>query len=330
LPPSGPLFRETSALNFYIFVILVFFIAIGIMMLIAYSRIGLAFQSIREDEDAAESLGINVRNYKILAFTISAFFAGIAGGLYAQWFGYVSPTYLESAASFNVIIMVVIGGVGTISGGVVGAFLLTLLVNIFLKNIFSGVHGLDMLSFGLLLIITLRYMPFGLTRAKKDQKRAVVLGILLALIWTILPSGKGWGMDLFSSVLPTSGSSTDLISKLISIAVSAILTIVGKIDYLGQMVTSLTPDNIFVFILLLIMFIISIPAFLVFLIGEIIGLFFLQGILGMNLGSALIKAKFLIYTCIGIPFAFYLPKIFKALRLRYWGVWPSAGRYEPD
>ncbi|WP_455463862.1 hypothetical protein, partial [Candidatus Hodarchaeum mangrovi] len=73
-----------------------------------------------------------------------------------------------------------------------------------------------------------------------------------------------------------------------------------------------------------------IPAILVFLIGEIIGLFFLQGILGMNLGSALIKAKFLIYTCIGIPFAFYLPKIFKALRLRYWGVWPSAGRYEPD
>ena len=97
-------------------------------MLIAFSRIGLAFQSVREDEDAAESLGINVRNYKILAFTLSAFFAGIAGGLYAQWFNYVSPTYLESAFSFQVIIMCVIGGIGTITGGVVGAFLLIILV----------------------------------------------------------------------------------------------------------------------------------------------------------------------------------------------------------
>ncbi len=330
LPPSGTFFRETSALNFYIFVLLIFFITIGIMMLIAYSRIGLAFQSIREDEDAAESLGINIRNYKILAFTLSAFFAGIAGGLYAQWFGYVSPTYLESAASFNVIIMVVIGGVGTISGGVVGAFVLTILVNIFLKNIFVGIHGLDMLAFGLLLIITLRYMPFGLTRATKDQKRACVLGILFALIWTILPSSTGWGVDFFSSILPAKGTSTDLISTLISISVSTILAIIGRVDYLGQMATSLTLDNFLVFIVLVIMFIVSIPAIIVFLISEIIGLFLFQGILGMKLGSALIKAKFIIYAVVGIPFAFYLPKIFKALRLRYWGVWPSAGRYEPD
>jgi branched-chain amino acid transport system permease protein len=330
LPPAGRLFRQTSALNFYIFVLLVFFVAIGVMMLIAYSRIGLAFQSIREDEDAAESLGINVRNYKILAFTLSAFFAGIAGGLYAQWFGYVSPTYLESAASFQVIIMAVIGGIGTITGGVVGAFLLTILVNIFLKSVFEGVHGLDMIAFGLLLIITLRYMPFGLTRATKDQKRAVVLGILFALVWTIIPISEGWGVGFFSSILPKTGQATDLISKLITITVTAILTVFGKVDNLGQMVTSLTPDNFLTFIALLAMFIFSLPAILVFLISEIIGLFLFEGILGMSLGDSLIKAKFLIFAVVGIPFAFYLPKIFKAIRLRYWGVWPSVGRYEPD
>jgi len=329
-PPGGTTFRITHALNFYIFVLLIFFITVGIMLLIAHSRIGLAFQSIREDEDAAASLGINVRNYKIIAFTLSAFFAGIAGGLYAQWFSYVSPTYLESAASFNVIIMSVIGGVGTITGGVVGAFLLTILVNLFLKDVFVDVHGLDMLSFGILLIVTLRYMPLGLTRATKDQKRACILGILFAIAWAILPSREGLGVELFSSILPSSGTSSDPLSKLISISVSSILAIIGKVDNLGQMVTSLTIDNFFTFIGLLIIFIFSIPAIIVFLIGEIIGLFLLESILGMSLGDALIKAEFLIYVVVGIPFAFYLPKVFKIIRLRYWGVWPSVGRYEPD
>ncbi|UCG02578.1 MAG: branched-chain amino acid ABC transporter permease [Candidatus Heimdallarchaeota archaeon] len=331
LPPEGPLFRETLALNFYIFVLLMFFIIIGFMMLIAFSRIGLAFQSVREDEDAAESLGINIRNYKILAFTLSAFFAGIAGGLYAQWFNYVSPTYLESAFSFQVIIMCVIGGIGTITGGIIGAFLLIILVNVFLKSVFSDVHGLDMLSFGLLLIITLRYMPFGLSRSTKDQKRAIVLGILFALAWTILPSSDGWGVEFFSSILPNNGQAKDPLSQLISITVTSILTLVGKIDSLGQMATSLTTDNFLTFIILIIMFIFSIPAILIFLISEIVGLFLFESIMGINLiGGSLIKAKFLIFTVVGIPFAFYLPKIFKALRLRYWGVWPSVGRYEPD
>ncbi|MFX0124329.1 MAG: branched-chain amino acid ABC transporter permease [Candidatus Hodarchaeota archaeon] len=331
LPPEGPLFRETLALNFYIFVLLVFFIIIGLMMLIAFSRIGLAFQSIREDEDAAESLGINIRNYKILAFTLSAFFAGIAGGLYAQWYNYVSPTYLESAFSFQVIIMCVIGGIGTITGGVVGAFLLIILVNVFLKSVFSGVHGLDMLSFGVLLIITLRYMPFGLSRGTKDQKRACVLGLLFAIAWSILPSIDGWGVDLFASILPNPDQAKDPLSQLISITATSILSLIGKVDTLGQMATSLTIDNFFLFITLLFMFIFALPAVLVFLISEIIGLFLFEGLMGMDLiGGSLIRAKFLIYAVVGIPFAFYLPKIFKALRLRYWGVWPSVGRYEPD
>jgi branched-chain amino acid transport system permease protein len=334
LPPESlkdlGLFNPTRAVNFYIFVLLVFFILVGIMMLIAFSRIGLAFQSIREDEDAAESLGINVRNYKILAFTLSAFFAGIAGGLYAQWFEYVSPTYLESSFSFQVIIMCVIGGIGTITGGVIGAFLLTLLVNIFLKKIFAGVHGLDMLSFGVLLIIVLRYMPHGLSRATKDQKKACVLGLLFALAWVIIPSRDGWGVELFSSILPSSGQATDPLSQLISIIATAILALISKVDNLGQMASSLTVDNFVSLISLIILFIFALPAILIFLISEIIGLFLFEGILGMSLEGALVKAQFLIYIVVGIPYAFYLPKIFKRIRLRYWGVWPSVGRYEPD
>lgn len=334
LPPESlkalKLFNPTRALNFYIFVLIVFFIAIGLMMLIAFSRLGLAFQSIREDEDAAESLGINVRNYKILAFTLSAFFAGIAGGLYAQWFEYVSPTYFESSFSFQVIIMCVIGGIGTITGGVLGAFLLTILVSVFLRKVFAGVHGLDMLSFGILLIIVLRYMPHGLSRSTKDQKRACIIGILFAFAWAILPSHDGWGVELFSSILPSIGEATDPFSQLISVLTTSIVSLVGKIDNLLQMATSLTIDNFVTFISLLILFIFTLPAILVFLFSEIIGIFFFESILGMDLEGTLVKAQFLIYVVVGIPYAFYLPKMFKLIRLRYWGIWPSVGRYEPD
>lgn len=283
-------YKEIDAVNFYVVVLVVFFVSVGLMMLIAFSRIGLAFQSIREDEDAAESLGINVRNYKILAFTLSAFFAGIAGAMYSQWLDFTGPSFFGSNFSFSVIIMVVIGGVGSISGGVIGAFLLTLLVKLFLNDVFRGVHGLDILAYGLLLVLTLRYMRFGLARAAKDQKRAILFGILFALAWTIISH-----INLFSFLTPFS------------------------------------VDNFLTFIFLLLILILTIPAIPVFIISDILGIFLLQDIFGMGLTtSALIKAKFLIYTCVGIPFAYYLPKIFKTVRLRYWGVWPSVGRYEPD
>jgi branched-chain amino acid transport system permease protein len=279
--------KEIFAFNFYIVTIIIFIISIGLMMLIAFSRIGLAFQSIREDEDAAESLGINIRNYKILAFCLSAFFAGLAGGLYSQWLDFSGKSLFGSHFSFSVIIMVVIGGVGSITGGAVGAFLLTILVKLFLDDVFEGIYGLDILVYGFILVLTLRYMRFGLVRAAKEQKRACIFGILFAFSWVIITSS-----DLFEIL--TSGG------------------------------------DILEFIVLVIMLILTLPFIPVFIGSEIVGMFLLEGLLGMELGSALIKAKFLIYASVGIPFAYYLPKIFKAVRLRYWGTWPSAGRYEPD
>jgi hypothetical protein len=123
----------------------------------------------------------------------------------------------------------------------------------------------------------------------------------------------------------------DIFGMILYLLSNSIGAFAGKFDHLGQTLFSLTPDNFLFFISLLVMLIISIPAILVFLISELIGLLLFQEILGLALtGTTLIKAKFLIYVTIGIPFAYYLPKIFKKIRLRYWGVWPSAGRYEPD
>jgi branched-chain amino acid transport system permease protein len=331
-PPN----RELEAVNFYIFIIFVFLVLFGIMILITSSRIGLVFQSIREDEDAAESLGINVRFYKILAFVGSAFFAGLAGGLWAQHpiNRGTGPSLFAATFSFSIIIFCVIGGLGTISGGSFGAFLLTILLNLFLNDVFHDVGGLEIFVYGLLLIISLRYMPYGLVRATKDQKRALLVGASFALSWILLPSSEGWGVDLLSGILPRTQeipSSGDFLNNLIYLLTESVHNFVGKFDMLGQMIPSLSVDNFFYFLGLLIMLLFSIPAIIVFLVSEVLGLTLFQEILGLSLSrDALIKAKFLIYVSVGIPFAYYLPKLFKKVRLRYWGVWPSAGRYEPD
>lgn len=329
-----PANRELDAVNFYIFVMVFFLIAIGTLMLIAFSRIGLVFQSIREDEDAAESLGINLRFYKVAAFAGSAFFAGIAGGLYSQYISFAGPSFFDASFSFSVIIMCVVGGVSSITGGVVGAFALTILLSLYLNQVFQGVDGLDILAYGTLLILSLRYMRFGIVRSAHDQKKGITLGIIFALSWAILPSSDGWGVELFSKILPNiqeKPASGDLLGYLVFIFTSTIIEVFGKIDMIGQMFTSLTIENIPTFLGLLFLFILSIPAILIFVIGEILGLFLLEGIIGLQFSStAIVKAKFLIYLITGIPFAYYLPKIFKKVRLRYWGIWPSSGRYEPD
>lgn len=296
--PSVPKVLETTGdlstdtLNFYSFSAIVLLISVGILMLIAYSRFGLVFQAIREDEDAAESLGINLAFYKITAFAISAFFAGIAGGMYAQYRSIAVPSFFDTTFSFTIIIMCVIGGIGSISGGVVGAFLLTILIEIFLGDIFpsSVLEGVDILAFGLLLVITLRYMPYGLARATKDQKKAVVGGLLFALSWATIPN-------------------SDFISFL----------------------TDITVNNLIIFLTFILMLVLTLPAIPVFIVSEIFGLFILENLMGLGLNAkSLLKAKFLIYCIAGIPFAYYLPKIFKKVRLRFWGIWPSVGRYEPE
>jgi branched-chain amino acid transport system permease protein len=292
---------DVDILTFYVFMLVIFFISLGILMFLAYSRLGIALQSIREDEDAAESLGINIQFYKIFAFTVSAFFAGIAGGMYAQFRNVTNPSFFESEFSFTIIIMVVIGGIGSISGGAIGAFLLTLLLTLFLEDIFptSLIEGVSILAYGALLVISLRYMPYGLTRAKDDQKKGMVVGLLFAIFWIIMR-----------------GRSDFLAFQWITTPFASL--------------TSFTIENILVVLLLLGMLIFTLPAIPIFWISESLGLFFLTELIGLPMNAqTTLKAVFLIDAVVGVMFAYYLPKIFKYFRLRFWGVWPSAGRYEP-
>ena len=137
------------------------------------SRIGRAWVAIREDEVAAKACGINTRNVKLLAFAMGASFGGVAGGLFAGFQEFVSPESFSLTESILVLCMVVIGGMGHISGVIFGGLLLAVLPEVFRYSavpaqqaLFGKVvidpESLRMLLFGLALIAVMLYRPAGL------------------------------------------------------------------------------------------------------------------------------------------------------------------------
>lgn len=138
-----------------------------------YIRTGLIFHAIREDEIAARASGINTLNYKILAFVIGGFFAGLAGALYAHVLGTVSISYLSMTMSFQAIIFVVFGGIVSIYGPVVGVYTLQTLLQ------FAGQGGQNFLGrnqiliMSVIVILVLIFMPEGVAvwiRAKIERE----------------------------------------------------------------------------------------------------------------------------------------------------------------
>jgi branched-chain amino acid transport system permease protein len=103
----------------------------GITILVSWrlvqSSVGRAFLAVREDQIAAEAMGVDTTKYKVKAFVIGSFFAGCAGGLFAHYLMYLNPAMFMFVASFEVVAMVVLGGLGSISGSIVAAAILTIL-----------------------------------------------------------------------------------------------------------------------------------------------------------------------------------------------------------
>jgi branched-chain amino acid transport system permease protein len=109
---------------FYVLVVSFAVTSIAAMYLIMKSRIGLAFKAIHGNEAEAKMIGINTAKYKLIAFVISTFFAGIAGGLYAYFIRFIQNEIFSPANSFTPLIMTVIGGLGTVTGPIVGSIFL--------------------------------------------------------------------------------------------------------------------------------------------------------------------------------------------------------------
>jgi len=133
------------------------------------SRVGRALVALRENETLAESVGINVTHYLVLATVISAAMAGLGGGLYAHYTRFVSPEVFLFTYTVTMVIMVVAGGKGTLAGPVVGAVLFTVLPEV-LRAVASWQW--QMLLYGILLIVVLFFMPRGIVPSLRAAWRA--------------------------------------------------------------------------------------------------------------------------------------------------------------
>ncbi|HWD22296.1 MAG TPA: ABC transporter ATP-binding protein [Burkholderiales bacterium] len=151
-------------------------VALGIIVVnvrLQNSRIGRAWEAIREDEIAARSMGINTRNLKLLAFAMGASFGGVAGGMFSAIQGFISPESFVLVESIMVVSMVVLGGMGNIAGVILGALLLSFVPEILRWTVEPAQRALfgrmlvepeviRMLLFGLALVLVMLFRPAGL------------------------------------------------------------------------------------------------------------------------------------------------------------------------
>ena len=122
------------------------------------SYIGRAFIAIRDNDIAAEVMGVSLTHYKLLSFAISSFYTGVQGGLYALLIGYLEPNMFNFMEAITLLVAVIIGGLGSVEGSILGAAFVILI-----PQTFSGYKGLVPVLFGTAIVIVLIFEPLGLS-----------------------------------------------------------------------------------------------------------------------------------------------------------------------
>jgi branched-chain amino acid transport system permease protein len=161
LPPTVKIMGwnlDFSDKRTYYYLVLVFVcLTIFLVRRVTHSRTGRAFQSIRENEDLAEALGVDIFRYKLIAFVIASTMAAVAGGLYASYMGSIEPEIAGGHMSFNLLVMIVVGGARTVTGEIVGPLLLW-----FLPEFLEAAQVYRPLFYGFILLIVILLMPTGI------------------------------------------------------------------------------------------------------------------------------------------------------------------------
>lgn len=152
---------QFNGYGYYYLVVVLSALTVGIIYRIYHSRVGRALVAIREDETAAKSMGIFVFGYKVLAFTLACFFAGIAGSFFAHFQRFISADSFANLESFAIITMVALGGTGSIIGPILGATILVVFPEIF--RFLAQYRGV---IYGLILITVIVVKPGGLAGVK--------------------------------------------------------------------------------------------------------------------------------------------------------------------
>lgn len=175
LPLAFKIFRWSSPREIFIIVLVVMIISVVIMLIVYNSKLGTIFRGIRDDETATEASGINTTKYKLYSFMISSFFAAIAGSLYAIHLTNVSFHNYSNLLSFYPVIFTILGGIGSISGAVMGAFTFAILTRViseimdFFSLIFPAlppafttqIETISVFIFSIILLIIIRFTDRG-------------------------------------------------------------------------------------------------------------------------------------------------------------------------
>jgi branched-chain amino acid transport system permease protein len=175
-----PWVLKTDVQKYYLILVIAILMVVGARNILK-TRVGRSFVAIRDSDIAAEVIGVNLTVYKTLAFAVSAFYAGIAGGLFGFVLGFFDPFTFNMILSILFLVMVVVGGLGSILGGVLGAALITYLQYALLKNIAEvpwigtgltyisrqwftvvGLENFSSIAIGLIMIGIIIFEPLGM------------------------------------------------------------------------------------------------------------------------------------------------------------------------
>jgi branched-chain amino acid transport system permease protein len=146
------------------------------MVLLINSTYGRAFKAIREDEIAAEAMGINLFKHKMMAFVIGSFFAGVGGSLLGHLMGTIDPLLFRYLLTFNIVLIVVLGGIGSITGSVISAIVVTIAMEVLRvldgtmhigPLVINGIPGTRMVVFSILLMVVILFYQRGLMGTKE-------------------------------------------------------------------------------------------------------------------------------------------------------------------
>lgn len=156
-------FSVRNPAPYYYVALAVFAAGAACTWLLLRGRPGLYLQAVRDDEDAAAAAGVNVWRYKVLAVLASAVLTAVPGGIYAMYVLFVDPSLvLDLTVSINLVLMVMLGGIGSMWGPLIGAWVLELLQQ-YTRQRFGAVAGLDLMIFGACIVIVMLIEPGGIT-----------------------------------------------------------------------------------------------------------------------------------------------------------------------
>lgn len=166
--PMRPGTIDESNLYFFYLMLAIAIITTLVVSIISKSRLGYGLLAVKEDEEAANVLGVNTKLYKVIAFGISSFFAGLIGSAYAYWLVFIDPaTLFNQNLSILIIAMVLVGGGGTVYGPVIGTILISAISELF-WNRFLTLHQGFM---GMILILIILFIPKGIAVIFKQRDK---------------------------------------------------------------------------------------------------------------------------------------------------------------